>query len=282
MYIKYLCIIKGFILSLFFAHITQANEDLIVTVYVHGTQPGILARHNFFYRKLGLHTLTSYELKHHKCSIGHTLIAADPQSYDPAHYYIFGWSGKLSPQDRSIAAQELAQEIIKLQDKYRKEHGSNFKLRVITHSHGGTVVYKLAKLKEAEDIVIDELIVLACPIVPESQDLHKHPMFKKVYAFYADNDFFQVADKLAHASGRYFSPSHNLIQGCIKVKKQLAWHLITHASFTTSTFMRHLPRVCATAEQYYTEHAAQEVTTPPTITIKKKHIGQYCIKAHSV
>lgn len=253
-------------------------KELIVNVYVHGTQPGILARHKFFYRKPGMHRIDAYKTKHHKREIAHILAKADANIYDLEHYYIYGWSGKLSVTERDNAAKQLLHELRALLAHYTKDGYTHVILRVITHSHGGNVVLRLPTLTHADELCIDELIVLACPIVPETRGLHKDPMFKKVYAFYSTKDIMQIADKFAHAHGRSFDPASNLVQGCINIKKKAVWHLMTHACFTTKTFLRHLPHVCQAADAFYAEHGHDVITIPPTIVIKRKSTG-YTIRA---
>jgi hypothetical protein len=253
-------------------------QELTVTIYAHGTQPGILARHKFFYRKPGMHRIEAYKPKHHKREIAHILAKADADMFDLDHYYIYGWSGKLSVTERARAAEQFLQDLRALLAAYATQGYTHIKLRIITHSHGGNIVLRLASLADKDEFVIDELIMLACPIVPETKDLHKHPMFKKVYAFYSTKDIMQVADKFAHARGRSFAPAPNTVQASIQIKKKAIWHLLTHACFTTKTFLRHLPRVCAVADAYYAERDAATVETPPTIVIKRTS-NDYTIRA---
>lgn len=245
-------------------------QELGITVYGHGTQPGIFARHKFFYRKTGMHRLDAYKTNHHKREIGHILAKADAQTYDLEHYYIYGWSGKLSVTERDHAAKELLDALRTMLAQYKEQGYTRITLRIITHSHGGNVILRLPTLTNADELCIDELILLACPIVPETKDLHKDPMFKKVYAFYSTKDIMQVADRFAHASGHSFEPASNLVQGCISIKKKAIWHLMTHACFTTKTFLRHLPRVCEVADAFYAEQGHETILTPPTIVIKRK------------
>lgn len=271
MNIKRFCMYAWFALSGILRATNQ--QELCVTIYAHGTQPGILARHKFFYRKPGMHRIDAYKPNHHKREIGHILAKADAQTYNLEHYYIYGWSGKLSVAERDQAAKEFLQALRIMLAQYKEQGYANVSFRIITHSHGGNVILRLPTLTDADELCIDELILLACPIVPETKDLHKDPMFKKVYAFYSTKDIMQVADKFAQASGHSFTPASNLVQGCISIKKKAIWHLLTHACFTTKTFLRHLPSVCKVADAFYAENGHDMVVLPPTIIIKRKSTG---------
>ncbi len=176
-----------------------------VTIWVHGTRgiaflPLTLSKkmtateRAFCYCPRGLHRATHIDAKlvHHKHA--HLLSQADPQQFPLDDFYIFGWTGDLSPQARLNAAKELYKEIEKLLTRYRAR-GESVHITIITHSHGGNVALNLANMSYKDvEFTIDRLIMLACPIQKETKHLSHTSIFKKVYSFYSHADLIQVGD----------------------------------------------------------------------------------------
>ena len=170
----------------------------------------------------------------------------------PWHFYLFGWSGKLSYQEREDTARILYNEIKALIAEYKKQYGTTPALRLITHSHGGNVALNLAKIKEAGDteFVIDELILLACPVQIKTAPLIKDKLFKKIYSLYSTRDLIQILDpqevynnlkekRFPLFSQRRFPDQANLRQIIVKRKKRA----ISHVEFMLEKFLTTLPTI---------------------------------------
>ena len=135
-------------------------------------------------------------------------------------FYTFGWSGLLSSQVRYQEAlifyDQLDKEITRLRAK-----GLEPKIQTVAYSHGGYVALKTADAADQNLLhanidtnssastppsfpwYIDELILIGVPVIPDSDFLVQHPLFKKIFHFYSPADRVQVVDCLA--TNRFFS-----------------------------------------------------------------------------
>jgi pimeloyl-ACP methyl ester carboxylesterase len=219
-----------------------------ITIWIHGTRffyhnlyHGMPYRNNLLHAQ---HTPLPLTLKR----IGETLHKTDPDRFNPAHFYIFSWSGKLCFLERESAAQALHQELTNLISAYQQAHNCIPRIRIIAHSHGGNVALNLA-LRQQQSLNIDELILLACPVQEKTKYLVQHPMFKKIYALYSALDIVQIIDpqgmykhrgKSDHLfSKRNFPHREGLAQMKIKVDRRA----LTHFEFTQSFFLALLPKI---------------------------------------
>lgn len=173
---------------------TEHSTDWI-NIWVHGTRltPKVVFPH-FFHVNQGLNKATDLDNSYHHRTIAQTLSDLDTKKFDLAHFYLFGWSGKLSFQKRKTAAKELYKALNTLVAEYTAQHGTRPKIRIITHSHGGNVALNLAQCATNHDFAIDELVLLACPVQEQTKQLIKHPFFKTIYSFYSTRDILQVID----------------------------------------------------------------------------------------
>lgn len=232
---------------------THDSECQTITIWVHGTRltPPFLAPH-FFYHKAGF--TPAYYINHesqwHK--IADTLIKQAPHEYSWDTFYFFGWSGKLSTQERLTAARDLSAYIHKLIDEHNALYGYAPKIRIITHSHGGNVALNLARIEPEISYVIDELILLACPVQKQTAELIASGLFKSIYSLYSRFDTFQVmdmqgfqkdenGDRIKHPlmSKRTFKGQPNLTQVQLKWKRRGVMHI----EFIMETFLKYLPGV---------------------------------------
>lgn len=172
------------------------GESPWLTIWIHGTRltPKIFFN-KFFHVAPGLAKATDLDASYHHRQIAETLNQLDAQHFNLEHFYLYGWSGKLSFKQRQIAAQELYDKLSKLITDYRAMHGVTPRIRIITHSHGGNVALNLAHCTpENSTFSIDELVLLACPVQEQTKDLIKHSSFKSIVALYSARDMLQVAD----------------------------------------------------------------------------------------
>lgn len=121
-------------------------------------------------------------------------------------YYMFGWSGLLSPSARYEDGKKLFEALDKEVARLKKE-GFNVKVRVIGYSHGGNVALNLGAVHQKEysgsSLIIDELIILGTPIQHDTDYLINDPIFKCVYSIYSLSDRVQRLDFFS--LNRFFS-----------------------------------------------------------------------------
>lgn len=177
-----------------------------ITVFIHGTRGtaflpiGISDRLSQVEKKLcsaplGLHRITSIDPTFNNVTIGHALDNADHEQFSFKHFYSFGWSGDLNPEARNQAALELHTQLKQLVLNYVVRYATIPNITIITHSHGGNVALNLASISEENNpLIIEKLILLACPVQQETAQYADAPLFKKIYALYSQNDQLQILD----------------------------------------------------------------------------------------
>ncbi len=264
----------------------------ILTIFVHGTfhlpimpKMGIKFVHNcidtFIFAQKGLHKVNSLEehythawtKKFHNYHMIKTISEANPERFPFDSFYIFCWSGELSPEKRFHAAQKLHACLVPLVAEYTEMYGIEPYIQLITHSHGGNVALNLAKVNDTSStqVSIDELILLACPVQYETSHLIHHDSFKKIYSLHSHWDIIQVIDaqgwvpfkervrnlfkskadnaidtpEVAEESSkdpcffseRHFESNPKLVQANINYGMRGMFHV----EFISETFMQHLP-----------------------------------------
>lgn len=221
-----------------------------ITVWVHGTRifPNDLFKETFKETPSIKHYLDlDPSTKLH--TIASQLIAASPEAFFPDDYYVFGWSGELSFNVRRKTARLLFDELKRIQQEYNLAHGHTPKIRIICHSHGGNVALHMADCQTNGDvdIIVDELVLLACPVQMHTKHCIKSPIFKSIYALSSSLDFVQLIDpqglyspegfgSCGLFSERFFQPSSRLTQATIKMHKRA----ITHHEFVQDKFLNTL------------------------------------------
>ena len=234
---------------------TQVGAVPMVTIWVHGTKG--TARmlpfktvQLFFDCLVGLNHYALLTPDYHHRKIAEMLHESEPEQFPLEHFYIFGWSGTLSFQDREKAARDLDSEIIELIQRYKIQYDCTPRLRIITHSHGGNVVLNLARVHnpKALSYVVNELVLLACPVQVVTAKLAQETMFESVCHLFSKTDIFQVIDmqglyrnnvKAPLFSQRRFFTSHTMIQ--IALKK--GHRPLAHIEFLLKYFLQALPTI---------------------------------------
>lgn len=180
-----------------FTHQQSSNKPTL-TIFVHGSKPqlhDVLFKIGQYYFLPGMHHVDEQLPYAGPKSIIHGL--RDSEYIDMNHLYFFGWSGRISAEERQrVAVEQLLPALETLIKKYRFDHGITPAIRIITHSHGGNVVLNLVHELEQKksSIVIDELIILAAPVQSWTKDFIKSNNCKKIYSFYSMGDLIQIAD----------------------------------------------------------------------------------------
>lgn len=175
-----------------------------VTIFVHGTSQTINSMRfiPFLYNFVAIHARTPEGLHHYnelpahigliKCA--EELYGSAPALFPLEHCYFFGWSGRLSPQERRRGAYKLYAAIKTLHSDPALHDAE---ITLITHSHGGNVALYLGDIaKENNDSVlkIKRLILMGCPIQDETECYAHESVFESIYNLYSVIDLMQVAD----------------------------------------------------------------------------------------
>ena len=122
------------------------------------------------------------------------------------YYYTYGWSGLLSRSARYNDAKEF---IVSLEQEISafRARGIHPKIRLLGYSHGGTIVIKLAMVKQRENLQlnfsIDEAFLFGTPIQYDTDYYINDPIFKKVYNIFSRGDRVQKLDFFS--CGEFFS-----------------------------------------------------------------------------
>ena len=237
-----------------------------ITIWIHGTRmfpPGVLD--NYFHSEPGLHhfsfTAPCYKVRR----VAQDIIASDPLYYEQQGFYIFGWSGKLSFNERKRAAQELYTQLKALRHSYREQFGHEPTIRIITHSHGGNVALNLAAVKDPEDIdfVIDELVVLACPVQTKTARHAQDLIFKKIYSFYSYLDMLQVLDpqglytfKRSRTTPTFSEHQFACWPSIEQIELNLDWHGCLHIDFIRQEILKNFGAIMRVIKQW--QHECKE------------------------
>ncbi len=114
------------------------------------------------------------------------LSKAAPEQFPLDSFYLFGWCGKLKEQARIDAALELYASL-------KQFH--NCRLTIIGHSYGA-IIALLAAQRALEEhntsFVIDDLILIACPVQKQTAGLIGLPCIRNIYHLFSGGDLAQV------------------------------------------------------------------------------------------
>ncbi len=258
-----------------------AQEDSTaptITVWVHGTNlvPKLPFLKNFTFKLPGLQPATAFDQKFYKRQIAE-MLCQDNETYDLEHFYLYGWSGKLCFQERITTARALYQALLDLIATYEEKYNVTPRIRIITHSHGGNVALNLAIVQDEEHpLIVNELIVLACPVQARTKELLQADCFERIYAFFSKNDMLQVLDPQGlHRNGnsqhtfshRAFEHHDNLFQARIKINGGNPMHI----DFVRYKFLQHLPRCCKEIEAFHKSVIPSQKHRLKELDVRCKH-----------
>jgi hypothetical protein len=122
---------------------------------------------------------------------------------DHTYYATFGWSGLLSQQHRKQAGLALYNELIAFRSWCRATHGVDPCIRLITHSHGGTVALLLSEAEELkkQGLHIHLLFMLGVPFHKEIGHCLMSPLFGTIISGYSYGDKIQPRDTFSSTYG---------------------------------------------------------------------------------
>lgn len=241
-------------------------EHTPLTIMIHGTRfvplspDGDSSVHRALSRHLGTPAGLRHvsELKQHHAfvELAHALHEAAPTDFSLEGFYFFGWPGKLRSIARSQAGKDLTASIKKLRSDPQFKHSP---ITIITHSHGGNAaLYSAESLKDVPGLLIDRLILLACPIQDSTEHYAYSTIFKRIYNLFSGADLTQIMDpqkyvghrndkrpkkisrrKTTLFSRREFAPAAHIKQA------KLRWHnrAITHLDFMRKDFCKRIPQI---------------------------------------
>lgn len=266
----------------------KQEESPWITVWIHGTQPsfetsatkGLRANlkklsYKYFYCPKGIHALNTQPETNRHYRLARLLQEKDSFRFQTQHFYTFGWSGYLNFQEREEAGSKLYTQLLELIEVYEKQHGKKPYVRLITHSHGGNVALNLAAAEKQQQkrLIIDELILLACPVQEKTVAYIHTPIFKKIYSFYSSLDMLQIVDpqglyrsnaiQAPLFSKRRFPECDHLIQTKIRFAKRA----ILHVEFLSNQFLQALPSILTTLDACQTTDSKKK---PMCIIIDNK------------
>jgi hypothetical protein len=251
------------------SHVTQTKIDLHlsqistimeiqetkprITVWIHGSK-GLGKISDFVHATphQGMSHISKIPPRYRLGKILKTIAESDPYRFPEEHFFVFGWSGKLSFELRRQEAQRLYDALITLLEEYEAKHGVIPHLTLITHSHGGNVALNLATLPNKKaSFAIDQMIILACPVQHETEHLIHDPLFKSLFSFYSSTDMLQILDPqgmyiTSRNPKRHFELSHRQFPHCEKLhqaKIQINGHGLMHIGFIVERFAKLLPRI---------------------------------------
>ncbi|MEX0939929.1 MAG: hypothetical protein WDZ41_01055 [Candidatus Babeliales bacterium] len=182
------------------------RDKIANTTYAHTIE--LTRRDQFFYQHhpmqdLGLHKINASLIQKGAAASAYAQLFDDMYLHAGQQmknqYYTFGWSGLLSPRMRYLEAKIFYDQLLKELPNI-KQKSVKPKIRIVSYSHGGNVALKLAEIyksegyKKEEKIIIDELILIGVPILPETDYLINSSIFKKIYHCYSYGDRVQRMD----------------------------------------------------------------------------------------
>ena len=98
------------------------------------------------------------------------------------YYYTYGWSGLLSRSARYNDARDFLFALENEVARYRAQ-GIYPKIRLFGYSHGGTIILKLAMVKQKEELQpnfsVDEAFIFGTPIQYDTDYFINDPLLKK-------------------------------------------------------------------------------------------------------
>ncbi|MBI2353169.1 hypothetical protein HYV11_02925 [Candidatus Dependentiae bacterium] len=233
----------------------KKQKSAIISVYVHGTLfnwrrllSKIPAAADLTYVPDGLTLVEKLKPNTVARKMATLFCKKDPNRFSYSDFYAFGWSGKLSFQERKKWAQRLAAELIDISNLYYEKHGIRPTVRVVTFSHGGNVALHLAEFLPKNFKL--ELFLIACPVQNDTKDFLLYDCFSKIYMIYSMNDVIQVIDPIhvcksiknknkKKLSARFFNYDiEKLKQACVSVNGKYIGHYELFQSFN-----KHIPMV---------------------------------------
>jgi len=276
-----------------------------ITIWIHGTR--FIRRplyESFFEGTPRLKLAQSAPEEYYLRTIASTFSKTDPYRFPFQTFYLFGWSGKLRAAAREDAAIHLYRDLSTLVAAYEKRYHKKPIIRILTHSHGGTVALNLAKVQSSPSFHIKELVLLACPVQRNTRDYIADPLFERVYALCSSLDMLQLLapqiisniyrTKKGHIRSKMEWPPFS--QRCFpgnpkltQIKIKMNGRAIFHHEFNSKPFIKVLPRILTTINSWKDEQWCNEngayllcVYTPKPKRLLRKQLAHRMHNSSSI
>lgn len=257
-----------------FTNFKNITPDTPLTIFIHGTlfNSATAMLVHAIDCPFGLNCAQAQGNKYLMGRIPYILNDASSKDFPLDNFYLFGWSGKLSFDERKKAAFDLYQSI----KNYRG------KITIIGHSHGCNVAMHLAQIAQDDNnqnFCIDRLILLAGPVQHVTEIYIQSPAFKKIYSFYSTADITQVADpqglyketkkvntgkQINFFSNRTFEFNPKLSQ----IRVLFNGCSISHIDFILESFIKKLPKIIETVDAIDNKHPCYNTQQFYTVNIR--------------
>ena len=214
-------------------------------VWIHGTAANCFLPNKLTGKIRGKVEIIHFDALHQDSDAKKKAVAlqhGDDICFNTSNFYRCNWSGFLDYKEREYVAEKLYDFLVDKVNEITADTGKRPSISIITHSHGGNIALTLAKYNNkhgGDDLVVDRLILMACPVQKRTADFANHQTFKKIYAFYSPFDPIQLCAMQGFLafSGRKFAPGPNIVQ------IRTYWNHIGlwHNQFNSIWFARLLP-----------------------------------------
>lgn len=209
---------------------SESAEEHYITVWIHGID---LFKSNFY--NLGLWPAHTFVENESLFRIGKDLVESDPVRFSSDKLLMYSWAGRFNYEECERAAGMLYDFLTQAVKDYEKQNDYRPKVRIITFSYGGNIVFNLPKFKNPRNmLIIDELILLAWPVQNDLVYRAKDSMFKKIFNVYSPLDCVQIIDpqgfvcrpfgKAALFTGRRIKRADNVLQASIHLNGRGCGH----------------------------------------------------------
>jgi hypothetical protein len=114
--------------------------------------------------------------------IGKDLVESDPVRFSSDKLLMYSWAGRFNYEECERAAGMLYDFLTQAVKDYEKQNNYRPKVRIITFSYGGNIVFNLPKFKNPRNmLIIDELLLRAWPVQNDLVYRAKRFYVKKIF-----------------------------------------------------------------------------------------------------
>lgn len=177
-----------------------------ITIWIHGTRGKEIApvflsptlrdiEKRICFCPPGLHLTYDIDPHWYVKKIAQLISQGNSNEFPLESFYLFGWSGTLDAASRKEEAKQLYNALQHLYAQYTHNDIAP-KITIITHSHGGNVALNMVSAynQSQQKIIIDRLLLLACPIQEETKHFTKSELFTNIYSLHSHADLLQRLD----------------------------------------------------------------------------------------
>lgn len=250
MFLRYLAFLAAAALNLGLLANNQASNVSRprLTIWVHGTTIRAVVPIKTSYFHLDSKLMSFKKLRPESLAYKRALALkqADEEAFPLKSFYLFRWSGMLSFKERQNASQQLYTELKQKIAKIKQKTGQDPIITIVAHSHGGNIALTLASLNEksSSNLLINNLILLACPVQNSTAHWINDEIFEKVFVFYSKGDWIQrlALHQGINLAGRKFDNVAGLKDKVVHISTSWKRKYLWHNDFKTVSFVSCLPK----------------------------------------